>query len=91
MGQAKAASDETGIAEKVPDLPRVGIGGDVEVFGGLAHQKIADAPTHEVGGETIMVEPIKDLQSIGVDVLAGDGVLLAGENAGSDWLFHGIV
>ncbi len=90
VGQAEAVSDESGIAEEVPDLTRVGIGGDVEIFGGLAQKQIADAPTHQVCRETMMVEPVKDLQSIRVDGLAGDGVLLAGENAGGDGFIHGI-
>jgi hypothetical protein len=60
VGQAEAAADQAGMAEKIPDLPGMGIRSHIEVFRFLSQKKIADAPSHQVGGKTVVVEPRKD-------------------------------
>ena len=90
MGQTEPAADQPRIAEELSDLPRVGIRGRIKIFGSLPQEKIPDAPSHQVGQKPVVMEPIKDPEDIGIDVLSGDGVLGPGKNTGGDGLIHGI-
>ena len=54
---------------------RVGGRADIEVFRQASEQQIADAPSDEVCHEVVLVQPIKDLQRVWIDVAAGDRVL----------------
>jgi hypothetical protein len=89
--QAETAADQTGAPEEIPDLTGRGVGGHVKVFGGLPQEEIPDAPSHQEGRKALMVEPVKNLESMGVDVLAGDGVRGPGKNSGRDGFIHEVV
>ena len=51
-------------------------------FGLRAEQQVAHAAAHQVGHEAVVLQAIEHLQGIGVDVLAGDGVLGPRQDAG---------
>ena len=57
-------------------------GADVEVLRLAAEQQVAHAAAHQVGHEAVVLQAIEDLEGIGVDVLAGDGVLGPRQDAG---------
>ena len=59
----------------------MGVGADVEVLGPAAEQQVAHAAPHQVGEEPVVLQPVHDLQRVGVDVLAGHVVLGAGQDA----------
>jgi hypothetical protein len=42
----------------------------------VAEKEVSDAAAYEVGDEMFSVEPVKHTERVGVDLLAGDGVLL---------------
>ena len=81
VAEPEAPADDEAVAEQALHLLRVGVGADVEVLRAAAEQQVAHAAPHQVGQEAVVLQAVEDLQGIGVDVLARDGVL--GARAGS--------
>ena len=54
---------------------------DVEVLGLPLEQQVPHAAPHQVGDESAVLQAVEHLEGVGVDVLAGDDVLRAGEDA----------
>ena len=53
------------------------VGANVEVLRAAPEQQVADAAADEVGGVFVLMEAVKNLQRVGVDLFAGDCVLRA--------------
>ncbi len=72
--QPEPAADDPAVAKELLDL--VGMGGrpDVEVFRTSFEQQVTNAPTDEVRDVIMLVEPVKDLESVGIDLATGDRV-----------------
>ncbi len=81
VGQAEAATDQTAVAEQLLDLLGSGVRGHVEVLGVPAHQQVAYRAAHQVAGEATIAQAVQHAQRIGADVLAGNGVLVARDDA----------
>jgi len=75
VGEAEAAADDPAVAEGAADLAGRGRGGDVEVLGLAAHQEVADAAPHQVGGVIEAGEAADDFHRVGVEVVLGDGLV----------------
>ena len=82
LDQPEAPADNPAVAEEFPQLPGPGVGHHVEVLGRLAQEQIPDAAAHQVGGVAGMVEAVKDLQGLHVDVSPGDGMFGPGNDVG---------
>jgi len=82
VNQAKAAANQARVAEQFADLLRMGRGGDVEVLGLAREHQVAHTAADEVRLEARTGEAIEDLEDVGVDVVARDGMLGAGQYAG---------
>jgi hypothetical protein len=80
MGKAEAASDQAGVAEELPNLPGLGVGGHIKIFRSLSQEEVPNASPDQVGRESVVVKPVKDPQGIRIDTLSGYGVLLTREN-----------
>jgi hypothetical protein len=91
VGQAEPAADQAGIPENLPNLPGMGVGCHIKVFGGLPQKQIADASPYEISGEPLLVEPVEDLKGVRIDDFARNTMFLAGNNLGNGWLIHKIV
>ncbi|MNT23825.1 hypothetical protein D3C72_1592630 [compost metagenome] len=81
MGQAETAADQAAVAEQLLDLFGRGIGGHVEILGLAIDQQIAHRAADKVGAEAGIAQSIKHAQSVRADVLAGDRVLVARDDA----------
>ena len=88
MGDAETAADEPRVAEDFLDLMRVGIRGQIEIFRGLFQKKVADTSADQVGNKPVIPEPVKNLQGFRVDILPGERMLRAGDDAGNGRLNH---
>ncbi len=84
VAEAEAAANDETVAKQFLDLLGMSGGPDVEVFGPAFQEKVAHSPPHEISHESVVLQTIKHLEGIGVDVLAGDNVLGAGEYPGRD-------
>ena len=76
MREAKASSDDPAVSEQSLDLVWVRGRADVEVFRPAPQEEVPDAAAYEVGDEMFPVQPVKHTERVGVDLLAGDVVLL---------------
>ncbi|EGD17373.1 hypothetical protein XGA_4032 [Xanthomonas hortorum ATCC 19865] len=81
MRQAEAAADQTTVAEQRFDFFRRGAGGDVEILGMPANQKVTDRAADQVGAKARFAQAIQHAQRVWADVLARDGVLIAWNDA----------
>jgi hypothetical protein len=77
MRQPEAAADDPAVSKKLLDLIRMCRGADVEVFGPPSQNQIAHAAAHEIGDVVVLTQTVEHLQSIRIDVLAGNRVFLA--------------
>ena len=82
LHQAEAAADNAAVLEQAAHLAGVGVGAHVEILGPPAQEQVAHAPSHQVGLEAVVVQPVEYLQGLGIDVLAADVVLVPGYDAG---------
>ena len=57
-----------------------GISGDIEVFGVSAQQQVAHSAADKIGLVTLVAQARHDLQGAVTDILAGDTVLIPGDN-----------
>ncbi len=75
VGQAESAADNPTVAERPLDLVRLCGRADVEIFGTPAQEQVAYTATNEVGGMSQLLETIKNLQRVGVDIAPAQGML----------------
>ncbi len=75
MGKAKPAADEATVGKKLSDLVGMSRGADIEILGLSAQENIPDPSSHQISDVPVIVQPVKDLEGIGVDVLSGDVVV----------------
>ena len=73
--EAEAAADDPAVAEELLDLVGMRRGADVEVLRAAAEQQVADAAADEVRGVAVFVQPVQDLESVGIDVATRNRVL----------------
>ncbi len=67
VGQAESATDQTAVAKQPLDLARCGVGDHIEILRFPAKEQVTDAPPHQIGGESVILEPVEDLQGVGID------------------------
>ena len=79
VDQTKSSTDHPAVSEEVPDLLRMGIGCNVEVFRSLSQEEITNTASHQIGQETMSAEAIKDLQRLFVNHFSGDRMRLISE------------
>ncbi len=75
VDQAKAPADHAGVAEQVAHLLRMGRSGDVEILGLAREHQVAHATADQVGVEAGARQAIENLEDVGVDIAARDGML----------------
>ncbi len=81
VGQAEPASDQAAVAEQLLDLFGRGVGSHVEILGAAIDQQIAHGAADKVGAEAGIAQAVQHAQSVRADVLAGDRVLVARDDA----------
>ena len=91
VGEPEAPADDAAVPEEAADVLRAGVGPDVEVLRGPPRQEIADGAADEVRLEPGPVQAVENLQGVGVDVAARDGVLGAGDDPGFGHPFRGVL
>ena len=74
VGQSETPPDDIDVPEALLDLPRPGVGDDIEVFRVLPQHHVADCSPGQIGDETLPVEAIKDFEDIRVDIAVRDRV-----------------
>src|SRR5205085_1102927 len=72
--QTEAAADYPAVPEEAFDLIRVGVGADIEIFWPAPEQQVPYAAPDQVCGVVALMEPVEDLQRVGIDLLARDRV-----------------
>ena len=72
--QAEPPPDQATIAEEPADRLRMGVGADIEIFGHAGEQKVSHASADQIRFVSRGRQAIEDLQGIGVDRLAGNGM-----------------
>jgi len=83
--QPEPPADETAVVKEPLDLARCRIGTNIEILGRPSEEKIPDTAAHQVRYETPGMQPVKSPKRIRTHLLAGDAVLLPGNDP---WL-HG--
>ena len=78
VSKAETAADDTAAAEDTADLFGCCIGCDIKIFGLTTEHKITDGAAGEVGGVAFFVETIEDFKGSAGNLLAADGVVVAG-------------
>jgi hypothetical protein len=68
VGEPEAAADDPAVPKELLDLMGMGGRPDVEVLGTSFEQQVTNAPTDEVRDVIVLVEPVKDLESVGIDL-----------------------
>ena len=68
VGQPEAAADDPAVAKELLDLVRVRGRPDVEVLRPAVEQQIPHAPAHQIRDVVVLVEPVEDLESVGIDL-----------------------
>jgi hypothetical protein len=68
--EAEAAADYPAVSEQLLDLIRMRVGADVEVLRLTSEEKIAHAATDEVGGIVELLQAVKNLEGVRIDVPA---------------------
>jgi hypothetical protein len=63
------------VAEQVAHLLRMGRSGDVEILGLAREHQVAHAASHQVGFVAGACQAIENLENVGVDIAARDGML----------------
>ena len=58
---------------------------DVEVLGGAAQEQVTHASADQVRGVTELAQAVKNFQSLGLDLAAGDGVFGARNDGRLHW------
>ncbi len=81
MGEAEAAADQAAVAEQLLDLFGRGVGSHVEILGLAIDQQVAHRAADKIGAEACIAQAIKHAQGVRADVLAGDRVLVARDDA----------
>jgi hypothetical protein len=72
--EAEPAADDPAVPELFLDLAGVRIRPDVEVFRVEPEQEVADPAADQISTMAGLVEPIKNLEGVRVDVAAGNSV-----------------
>ena len=75
--QPKAAADHPRVAEQVTHLLRMRRRSDVEILGLAREHQVAHSAAHQVRVEARAGEPVEDLQYVGIDIAARDGMFRA--------------
>ncbi len=70
-------ADDPAVPEQLLDLIRVCGRSDVEIFRTAAQQQIPDAAADQIGGVLALPQAIENFERVGIDVAAGDGVLVS--------------
>jgi hypothetical protein len=70
MGQYEAATYETAVVKKSPDLSWCGVCAYVEVLGGAFQKQVADTSAYETGAEAVVMKSVERAQSIRADLLS---------------------
>jgi hypothetical protein len=66
--ESEAPPDDPAVPKELLDLVRMGRRPDVEVLRAAVQQQIPDAAPDEVRDVVVLVEPVKDLESVGIDL-----------------------
>src|SRR5688500_15246500 len=74
MGQSKAATDDATVPEQSPNVHRMRVRCDIEVFGDPSHEQIPDAAAAEVRTVAAPMQTVEDLQDVLGDVSTRDAV-----------------
>ena len=80
---AKAPADDPRVAKQLPDLLGRRVGGDIEILGHVAKQRVTDTPSDQEGLETGIVQAVEHLEGGITEMLTRDRVLGAGNDAGT--------
>jgi hypothetical protein len=75
MGKPEPPADKTAVPENLLDLVRLGIGGDIEILGFPAEEKVANPSADEVSEMARLLEAVQYPYCILADPLAGDGMV----------------
>ena len=75
VGQPEPPADDPAVAEELLDLVRMRRRADVEILRPAAEQQVAHAAADQIGDVVVLVQPVQDLEGVGIDVAAGDRVL----------------
>lgn len=70
MGQPETAPHETTIPEKTLDLPRSRIRCYVEILGCPSEEQVSNAPSYQIGDETVGVKSVKRPYGVGTDLFS---------------------
>ena len=72
MGEPEPSADEPAVPEDLLDLVRLGVGGNIEVFGFPAEEKVANASADKVREMTRFLEAVQYPDCVLADPLAGN-------------------
>ena len=75
VGEAEAAADDPAVAEELLDLVGMGRRPDIEVLGAAAEQEVPDAAADQIRRISVFVQPVQDLEGVGINVATRDRVL----------------
>lgn len=81
MCQPEPAPHQAAIAEELLDPGWGGVGGHVEVLGLPSQQEVPDAAPHQVGRVAVLPETAEDLERVGTDHGAGNGMFRPRNNS----------
>ena len=73
--EPEAAADDPAVAEELLDLVRMRRRADVEILRPPAEQQIAHAAADQIRDEIVFVQPVQDLEGVGIDVATRDRML----------------
>jgi hypothetical protein len=70
LNQTTSAADNAAVLKEKADLVRMGVRGDIEIFGGLPENEISNAPSHKIGQKPVSMKTVKDFESVFIDPLS---------------------
>ena len=68
VGQPEPPADDPAVPKQLLDLMRVRRRPDVEVLGPAIEQQVADAAADQIRDVVVLVEPVEDFESVGIDL-----------------------
>ena len=86
MNESETSADDPAVLKKGINLMGVGIGGNIEIFRGLAEEKVTNTSPDQISQESVPVKAVEDFQSLLIDHSSRDGMF----RSWNDELFHSL-
>ena len=79
VGEPEPAADDPAVPKELLDLMGMRRRADVEVLRPAVEQQVPNAAADEVGDVVVLVQPVKNLECVGIDLATGDAGALTAE------------